>query len=416
MRHGARGPGAERTIQDFGQDQLEALQNAQSKLRDVDLNGNDIGDILGEDFRNANAAARRQVSALYDRAFDPDALAQAGVAPNVPIESVYGLRNKLAQTFGEDSDLVVSPALTPYTDRAIKLLSDFSDKAGVPSTFPKRTMPPAGELVSGIDWRLAEDVRKRLNVLRRNAASTGNAADLSGMRQVLDVFDEELGKSNPLLNEARAAHAARVAHFEPQRLNAAGTNPILRSLSNANETGQAIYNRLFGGATMKRGEAGALVDQLRSIYGEGSSGMRAVKEGALRRLMVDPNGNLLSPQKTATAIRNALNGPQGPVYRALLSPEELSRLQRYADTNGIVGAATAARNPSKTSYGLIRSILGEALRHKTAGLGVVLGAPFGPGGMAAGGVIGDIVGRTAGKSIEDRLGLRAARKAVSGVP
>jgi hypothetical protein len=230
------------------------------------------------------------------------------------------------------------------------------------------------------------------------------------------VFDEELGKSNPLLNDARAAHAARVARFEPQRLNAAGTNPVLRSLSNANETGQAIYNRLFGGATMKRGEAAALVDQLQSIYGEGSAGMRAVKEGALRRLMVDGNGNLLSPGKTATAIRNALNGPQGPVYRALLSPEELGKLSRYADTNGIVGAATAARNPSKTSYGLIRSILGEALRHKTAGLGAAAGfAMGGPAGAGIGYAAGDFAAKTIGKALSERAGARAARKAIAGV-
>ena len=353
---------------------------------------------------------------MYNRAFNPDELARAGVAADIPIETVYGLRNNIENAFLHSDRpggvLMPTPETMPNTMAAVRMLNQFSETGGVPSAFPRATMPPAGgnPLVTGVNWQQMDLIRKGLDGLRRGAAN--NPTDRAGMRRIMDVFDEELGRQNPLLNEARAAHAERVNQFDPQRTNAKGSNSFLRDLANNNNPGQTIYNALFEGAPLKRGEAGPLINQLQNIFAENPQAMSAVREGALQRLFVDARtGEALSPKKTANAVQQALNGPQGEVYRALFAPADIQRLQRFRDLLDHIGDTRTAQNPSKTSYPLLKYVKSKDGATVGAMGGAALGtAVAGP----VGGTIGGGVGVLAGGVIDNLLAHMSANRAVGG--
>jgi hypothetical protein len=250
-------------------------------------------------------------------------------------------------------------------------------------------------------------------------AAQANPADAAGMQRVVDAFDAHVGKANPLLNQARQMHSERMGLFEPQRTNAtSGANTVLRALGNNAEAGQTVVNRLFG-ASLKRGEAGPLVDRLRTIYAGSPEAMGALKVGAIQRLMTDPRtGEALSPTKMATSIRTALgpNSPHAEVYRSLLSREEMARLNRFADLNEITNAT--ARNPSKSSYGIMRTLTNHVMG---GGAGAAVGGALGHvTGIPLAGEAGLLLGKAAGSKISDIIGnargARSVRRAASNIP
>jgi hypothetical protein len=423
---GGAGGEAQRVMQAFDDNQLRQLEGAGERVRSgmtgarEALTPSRIGEVISNEYTSARNAARDRVRGLYDRAFDPDALAAAGVASDVPIETVMGLPNQIRTAFMHPDRpggiLVPTPETTPSAMRAMTMLDRFGQSGEIHSAIPGMTAPsmrdPLGGRMTptGIGWQQMDLMRKMLDGLRRGAAS--NPTDRAAMRRIMDVFDEQMGRSNPLLNEARAAHMERVRLFDPQRTNAKGSNSVLKDLSNDNNPGQTIYNALFEGAPLKRGEAGPLIQQLQTMFGENAPAMQAIREGMLQRLLVDKrSGQSLSPVKASRAIREALEGPQAEIYAALFPPAELHRLARYGELLEHIGTTRAAQNPSKTSYPLLK----YARARDGAGVGAAVGAGVGASvGGPIGGAVGAAVGGGAGGALDNLLAFRRAQRAVSG--
>jgi hypothetical protein len=424
MRYGRDGQ-APKVMKEFDGRQDEAIANATDGLRSgmtgqpAAMTPAEIGDTLSDAYKSTALAAKRAVTAKYDAAFDPQALAKAGVESDLPIEAVYGLKNKIEDSFLHPDRpgglLVPTDATAPNTMAALKMLDQFSETGGIGSAFNKVTRPPNGPLpgdtaaptVSGISWQQMDLVRKMLNGLRSGARA--NPTDLAGMRRVMDVFDEELGKRNPLLNHARSAHQARVSVFDPQRTNAQGVNPILKTLANDNNPGQLIYNKLFNGTAMKNGEAGPIVDALKAIVGNNPQAVQALREGMLNRLF-EKDGSALSPKKTATAISKSLEGAPGQVYAQLFSPRELAKLSDYGDLLDHVGTTRTAQNASKTSYNF------PWLKHRTgAGIAGAAGAALGHAtGIPYAGEAGLMAGAAIGSGLDNWLAFARAQKLANG--
>lgn len=430
MRHGGRGAPAQTVMRGADTAQQGALDEAGGRLRaqisgsEEPLNPGQIGERIQRGFNDANQSARTRVRDQYTRAFTPEELQARGVAPGVPIETINGLPNALEATFLNPDlpggMLIPSRASTPTAYRAIQMLRRFSENGDIPSAFPRVTMPSTAAPVPGaggvgpvnvteLGWQGVDMVRKQLVGLYRGAQ--GNPTDRLAMSRVMTAFDEHFGAANPLLNEARLAHGARMQTFSTQQANAAGTNAPLRTLSNENNPGQTIYNALFESGALKRGETGPLMRQLEGIFAARPEAYQAVREGALQRILVNRRNNeRLSPQRAATAFGDALDGPQGEIYRALFSREERATLSRYGRLSQNVAETTARGNASGTSYP-INQILNRFGPQAVGGaIGAAALSGFGPLastlGLGAGGYVGSRIG--------DTLAGRAAQRAVNG--
>lgn len=427
MRHGARGAKAQTVMQDAATAQRDALEIAAGNLRSQisgsaePLSPAQIGERIQRGFSDANQAARGEVRGKYTRAFTPAELEARGVAQGVPMETINGLPNTLETTFLNPDlpggMLIPSEASTPHAYAAIQMLNKFSANGDIPSAFPKATMPSKMKVaadtpgegtlnVTELGWQGVDMVRKQLVGLYKG--SVRNQTDREAMKRVLTAFDEHFGAANPLLNEARMAHEARMQTFFPQQANAAGTNAPLRTLGNDNNPGQTIYNALFESGALKRGETGPLMDQLKGIFAARPDAYQAVREGALQRILVKrETGDMLSPQQGATAFKKALEGPQGEIYRTLFSPQELSTLSRYGRLSQNVAETTAKINNSGTSYSLLN-------RFGPRAMGAAMGAAAGSGMGPVGAAVGSAAGGYAGGKIGDTMSARVARRAVAG--
>lgn len=423
---GGTGGEAQRVMREFDerqQGQLDAagdrVRSGMSGSRDA-LSPQRIGDVISSQYTSARNAARARVRDLYDRAFNADELAAAGVAADVPIETVMGLPNQIRTSFMHPDRpggiLVPTPETTPSAMRAMQMVDRFSQNGELQSAIPGLTAPsmrdPLGGRMTptGINWQQMDLMRKMLDGLRRGAAS--NPTDRAAMRRIMDVFDEQMGRANPLLNDARAAHMRRVQLFDPQRTNAKGTNSVLKDLSNDNNPGRTIYNALFEGAPLKRGEAGPLIQQLQTMFGSNAPAMRAIREGMLQRLLIDKKtGENLSPVRTARAITEALDGPQAEIYASLFPPAEIHRLRRYGELLDHIGRTRTAQNPSKTSYPMLKYMKARDGAGVGTAVGSLVGAAIG-GPFAA--PVGGAVGGAAGGALDNLLAFRRAQRAISG--
>jgi hypothetical protein len=409
MRAGSRGPEAMTIINDADQARLGSLDGATNKIR-TDLTGNPtpmppaaIGETISERFGVAHDAAKKNVREAYDRAFNPDELQQAGVPSHVPETTLRGLTHEITNKLvGGDRPFVATKETAPNTMKAVEALNDYARTGRLPSAIPGEPLPPGG--AAGVSWQSADLMRRYINGLRES--SKMNPTDLMGTRRVIDAFDEQFGKANPLLNDARRMHKERVELFDPNRNRAgAGVSNVLKAAGNTENTGYTLYNKLFGGSHMKKGEAAKTVDHLKQIFTNDPEGLAAVKEGAIQRLFHDPNTyEKLSPQKSASRLKEALNGPAADTYSALFTPEELARLRRYHAVAQDVADHTKKLNPPNTAHtetmmkregefrdrGIkkLQAMLDTAGSVAGGVLGATLGGGFGHGAVGAAGGVG----------------------------
>jgi hypothetical protein len=159
-----------------------ALNDAQQRIRafasgaepgvTAARSGEDIGNVLGSEYRAARGAAKGRVADAYTRAFDPEALAEAGVPSTVPVETVQGLPNAMRFAFDDPARGVMVPMAetTPNTMRALGIVNNFAQDGSLPSAFPHLTTAPAGATAMG--WQQVDLARKVLKGLQNAAQNT----------------------------------------------------------------------------------------------------------------------------------------------------------------------------------------------------------------------------------------------------
>lgn len=424
MRNGSRGPLAVDAMNAADAERAEQFAASNDKLR-YDLTGvqdrldpAQIGEKIGERFNVAHKNAKKLVSDFYEQAFDPAELAAHKIPLSVPEKTVKGLVNALNDEFinGKRGPFIATASTAPNTMEAQAALKQFSKTGRLPEgVFPGEVMPPPGQ--SGVSWSSSELMRRYLNGLRTSAKT--NPTDLAGMRRVMDAYDTQMGKSNPLLNKARAAHGERVDLFDPQRDRAAaGVRNVTQAAANTENTGYTLYNKLFGGAGMAKGEGLGVVNQLKTIFGTDHAGMQAIREGALHKLFLDPKTyEPLSPAMVSKNIKQAISGPQKETYSALFNDDQMRMLSRRQALADNVANRTRKLNPSATSYGNEAEArrrwaqgIGASAGAGLAGLGHMAGLPI-PYGMAELG--GGIAGGTMLPKIVDPYYAAQARRMTS---
>ena len=268
---------------------------------------------------------------------------------------------------------------------------------------PRMTGPsPTGQIAGDVNWSKVEDLRQALVGYEEAAVASGNKQDIAAVQQIKKSFDDQFGPLNPLLQPARDAHAERMSTFKPggSADQDKATKTALQLLQGP-EGGAKVVNTIFGSG-MKTGEAAQMLDHLNTqVFPTQPAAREVIKEQALRRLVVDPEGNPLSPQKTVTALDKALGDREGPLYDKLFTPDEMARLRRFRELQDTIAKSRTPINPPGSG-----TIILDYLKHAVGGgiggtigykLGSMVGMP--EAGATVGGAIG-AAARTAAQRIQ----------------
>jgi len=429
MRQGAEGDRAQSIMEHADTQRLEDLRNNRDKVR-ADISGStdkiapsDVGDRIGEKVRSAYAAADAKVDAAYKKAFDPTEQAAAGVAPAVDGKLIKDLPAQVrAKMIDGNQVIAVTKEGTPKAFQAQDILNDWAKTGRLPQEiFPGEVMPPPG--ATGSSWSSVEVMRKYLGSLRKQAEaaarSSNDWSDYGAINRVMTAFDEQFGKANSLLNDARAEHSAMMKTFHPAAKNApAGLVDTMRKLLNPNNAGNTNFTTLFGEGKLTGGAQAPIYDHLKTIIGNDADAMKAMKEGVLNNLWFNPDGVSLTPQASVTALTKATGARRGSAYESLLSQDDLNALSRHRDLTETIADSQKVRNPPKTSYPLLNYAkeLGKRIPGALMGAVVMGGAghKFGvsPEIMALMSTAGLGGGHIAGGLYRD---LAAARRAMGAI-
>lgn len=262
---------------------------------------------------------------------------------------------------------------------------------------------PTGQIAGDVNWSKVEDLRQALVGYEEQAVASGNKQDIAAVQQIKKSFDDQFGPLNPLLQPARDAHAERMSTFKPggSADQDKATKTALQLLQGP-EGGAKVVNTIFGSG-MKTGEAAQMLDHLNTqVFPTQPAAREVMKEQALRRLVVDPDGNALSPQKAVTALDKALDGDrERPLYDKLFSKDELARLQRFRELQQTIASSRTPINPPGSG-----TIILDYLKHAVGGgIGATVGYKVGSmfGMPEAGATLGTAVGgiaRTAAQRIQ----------------
>ena len=396
--------------------QLTAAQEALRGGGQPPLNPEQAGTVLKQGATSAEAQGANKVDQLYQTAKDPTAVVTAGGAPNVPAAHVQNLgaviRSDLATT-GPGRAVLEDPSLTPNAAKALGKIDELVSSTQPPKPVTSGLLGPNGQPLPSttapsaptpLSWEQIDNQRKLLLQYRDAAfGPNGTKTDQAAMSQIIKNFDDHFGQLNPLLKDARAAHAEQMSTFKPGGSvdQDRATQSVLGQLQGP-EGGTKVMNTILGGG-LKKGEAEQMMDHLVSKVLPGQpEALQALKDQALRRLVVDANGNPLGPQKAATALGNALDGDaEKGVYAKLFSSDELARLRRFKELQDTIAKSRTPINPPGSG-----TIILDYLKHAVGGgigakIGATIGAHFGmpDAGMYAGATAGTIA-RTAAQRIQ----------------
>jgi len=397
---GGPGQGTMTTFQEGVQD--PALNAAQERLRasisgGQPLTEQEAGTILKSGRNAAYQAADQNVDRLYQVAKDPASLAQQGITPDMPIPWVRQLADRVRFNLAQPGPgrMIVNqdfPSLAPNASMALREIERWQQEG----------LGPPG--ATRINWEGIDGLRQTLRQYQ-TAANAPNAqpGDSGAMQRIMQSFDQHFTPYNRLLETARRAHADQMSTFMPKGSDTHDqlTRQVLTVLDGP-EGGAKVMHTIFGGG-LKKGEAEQMIDHLNNQVLRGQpQAQLALKEQALRRLVVNDRGDALTPQRTVTALEKALDGDaERPIYERLFTADEMSRLQRFLDLQRSIANTRERINPP--SSGLITSMVLGGMKSSATGASI---------GAAVGGLVGGLPGATAGAPI----GAAASTAIRKGVP
>lgn len=433
MRWGAKGKDATQIVKNFDDAQTAQLNNAQRDLisnisgSPTSRDPSQIGQAMRDSFLRERDAARNNKNEMYRRAFDPEELAQRNIPFNLNREQFGAISGRVRSSLINRNDPVtINERLTPNAMEALDIVDGFS-RGELPIPVNTRNAPQGFQRVT-MNWRAVDQARKYLQPLRDAAYKADpSGADYRAMREIINSFDRSLAQgfpenirlpngqsatipalpTNTLLSEAIANNAQYKSTFSPQSRNSV-TNNIIKDLQNPDVNGTQVFNKVFG-TSFNKGEAEHLVTQLNRIYANNPEGLTALREGGLRKLFLDANGETLSNGKISTNIENAL-GKQGNIYQALYTPDQLDRLRRFAQLSENISESRKRINGSGTSYPVLDNIDKKGWQ---AALGYIMGkagSVLGAGGR----YVGEVAGVATGDLVKNYLNSRQATKMIQG--
>jgi hypothetical protein len=356
-------PAQARAHEFFNQQRGQLEQAGENVSRSLDPFGAQVaetpqqaGEIVSESMRRAAAEARATRDAAY---------AVAREQPGEIHSSVFrNIGDDIKADLSQRTDPIIIDDLTPRADRALRYIEGRVANLRIPNRADPRGMPNADEIV-GLNLEGVDQIRKHISALRRDAFSSGNAADGRAARAVLDAFDQRIDRAvnggmfngDPRAiqawNDARAAHADYRSTFTAQKNDPTGrvVEKIIGRANNPAAIPNDVADFLYGASGVNPSSLNRNVAlRVRSILGEQSPEWSAVKQGLFSRLTEPPPGMTdWGSGKIAQRLNRFLNGDGAELAQAVFTEPERRMLQGYADLHRLIEVPQTGANWSNTA-------------------------------------------------------------------
>jgi hypothetical protein len=241
--------------------------------------------------------------------------------------------------------IIIDDKLTPYASQAIRDVENRIAQLQVQNRASPYPQSPRQNIV-GINLEGVDQMRRRLSAMRRDAYSSGNAADGRATQAVLDAFDDHIDRAvnggffngDPRAvnawNDARAAYSDYRKTFTGSNNDRVGK--VIDQITGRAGGDAAIPNAVADFIHGSSGKATTLnvgvASRIKGIPGEQSPEWTGVKQGLFSRLTETPqNVTDWGSARMANSLGNFLNGKGRELAQAIYSPAERQMLQSYAD-------------------------------------------------------------------------------------
>jgi hypothetical protein len=392
--------------QQFADQQKEQIETAKTGIaKSLDPFGAQIADTpqeAGELVSGSLSKTAAQAKAGVKQAYDE--------AKSYPGEVHAGAFEGIAQKIKGDLSLrpdpiIIDDKLTPFASQAIKDV----DERIAQLKIQNRADPfeqPRQENIVGISLAGVDQMRKRLSTFRKDAFSSGNAADGRAAKAVLDAFDNHVDaamEAGLFKGDPRAIKAwkdARAAYADYSKAFTAGKNdPVGRVVEKILGKGvkdPAIANDvadfMYGSSGVNPSSLNVgVANRVKSILGAQSPEWSAVKQGLFHRLVDAGEGaTQFGPGKVAQRLSKFLRSDGKELSEAVFSSPERAMLWRYAGLMRKLEVPQSGANWSNTaSFQRMNAVGGKI----GMAIGVIVGNAMGLG------LIGEAAGAGAAKTL-----------------
>lgn len=349
MRAGARGEGAQKTMEAFDTRRSQAIQGAADSVQ---------GGVAGAATRTIDdpveAAAGltegiRQAEATAGRAVDDAYAAARELNASISGENMQGFRTYVVSRMRQGGGgLDTQFGTTRKTQAALKL-------------FRNVTSIKDGKL-RGTDLKRMEKFRRYLNS-QLDGADGLDKKNLTLMKQGLDEWlDAAIDKSlfegsEKALEVLKEARQKRFNYGELFERGPKDVQNVVRKIIHEDATATEVANWMFGNVQIgTTGRSVRLVDKVQAMFGDTSREWAFLREGAFMRMLygkATPEGvagQTIGRQALANNIRKALGPESREFMTRMFTPAEIKQFVRLEKALRNTIPPQKATNPSGSGF------------------------------------------------------------------
>ena len=325
-------------MQGMVEDRSRALQAAITKGQEPTAGRADLGDIISEALREAEAKSTLNKSNLYRNFFRQPGNIHAGVFEGMGTK----IKGDLSYPGGDAEPFTFTERTAPRSSDALEYLNN---KVGQ-FIIPNAADPLARRLDAFVNLRGLDQVMKELNSLRSQAyaqrAGLGSNTDVAGMNKIIAAFEDRIQtaikdprtfQGDPsvmnLYEQARAAAAEHFRLFRPQTGNAVAN--LIDGIVEGKSTPEKVAVAAIGSGTGREGGTPVMFARaLRNALGTDSESWNAVQQTLWREVSQVKNAaGEVDPLKSAARIEQFAGEPS-TLAREYYPPEAINAMREHA--------------------------------------------------------------------------------------
>lgn len=396
MRAGTYGQGAQNTAMDFGRQQATATDEAISGVQRGLAGPNPPTGAISEGGEAAISGVRgrvQQLEGIGNQQFEAARAANMSVLDTSVLNAPSTIRQAVST-----ADVRVNPALHPSANAALEEIDNLAHSVGADRSVSFAKIDETRRILTRMQPKDREDARALGEV--KKAFS----------QWMEDSVDNALFAGDPAgvkeLKKGIATWRTLRAITDPRHGDDAGA--VIAKMANRDISGQEAANWLHGASALGgNGAAYRVAKRLKGIVGADSQEWAAIRQSywlALTRggakatdqasdaAAGDPMAMVRGSQAMANQIQDFVSGRGRFLAETLFSPEELTKMGRFAKLQRMMTPDRMSTNQSGSGYAAMRPLakLSRGLYYTImGGLGAMAGG-------SAGGPMGATAGAAAG--------------------
>lgn len=332
------------------------------------------GTLISETVKKAKAEGKKQVNEAYKAVGDAE----------LPGRHWSDLVRESKQAISGD-DFVTDPGVADLTR---SFLNDLDGAAKSVQHFDNIMM--TGGNLNPVHINKIDKLRKKLNILQKQAVKQGKDSDVRNLTTLKHKFDELLdqaietdlftGSPESLgrLKEARSVYADYARKFKSS--NQSDVDSMIKKIIEKDPTGAQVVNHIFGLSKINRDAAASYVKALKRIVGDRSDAFKALQDETMTRLIAgktiqrfDKSKNMVEMfavdgKGTLKAVNDAMTNHK-QLMLALFGQDQINKIRRFgqhvARANPDMNQFKSKLNPSGSGLTALQGlpgVLGNAFR------------------------------------------------------